>query len=104
MSTRRNYKREAESLRHIIENIAWMARRYANGSSTYAPSMYNDACYDACRLGCNIKPDYAFGGQLFARDGMENEETGSFCLPEKYKQFEADYVSAHRAASKGPQE
>ena len=31
-----------------IKDIVWMARRYADGRKTYAPSMFNDA-YDALR-------------------------------------------------------
>lgn len=33
---------------NAIRDIIWMARRYADGRSTYAPSMFNDA-YDVLR-------------------------------------------------------
>lgn len=95
--TRCNYKHEAEALRKVIEDIAWMARRYADGRSTYAPSMYNEAAISAMRLGCKIRPDFAEGDIVFARDGMEDKEAGHFCLPEKFVEFEKEYCAKWRA-------
>jgi len=34
-----------DELKAAIKDIVWMARRYADGRRTYAPSMFNDA-YD----------------------------------------------------------
>jgi hypothetical protein len=90
-------KRENEQLKKIIVDIAWMARRYADGRKTYAVGMYNDACFDAVNLGCRIRPDFAEDGKLFARDGMESMENGMFLLDTKYQQFEADYVEKYAA-------
>lgn len=32
-----------ELLAKVVKNTWWMARRYASGRRSYAPSMYNDA-------------------------------------------------------------
>jgi len=49
--------RENEIMRKIIIDTIWMARRYADGRCTYAPSMVNDAL-DACKeLGIEIRGD-----------------------------------------------
>lgn len=61
-------KRE-EQLESIIRDIMWMARRYADGRSTYAPNMFNramDLCID---LGVNVKPDGP-DQKIYADDGM----------------------------------
>ena len=34
---------QLDAARRFIRDTFWMARRYANGRSTYAPGMYNDA-------------------------------------------------------------
>lgn len=57
---------ENQQLRWIICEIHWMARRYATGRSSYAPSMYNDAIQVAINLGCNIKPDQADNDKIYA--------------------------------------
>ena len=38
-----NEKNREEILKKIIDDILWMAIRYSNGRSTYAPSMIRDA-------------------------------------------------------------
>lgn len=37
-----------EKIKEAVKDILWMARRYANGRKTYAPSLFNDA-YDILR-------------------------------------------------------
>lgn len=37
-----------DTLRRAVKDIIWMARRYADGRQTYAPSLFNDA-YDILR-------------------------------------------------------
>lgn len=92
----RKLERENERLKNIIVDIAWMARRYADGRKTYAVSMYNDACFDACKLGCNIRPDFAEGDRLFARDGMEDDDKNVFMLSPEKIAFEAEYVAQYK--------
>jgi hypothetical protein len=60
-------KRENETLRHIIYEISWMARRYAHGRATYAPDMYNRAITAAVRL--NVKLNEADHESVYADDG-----------------------------------
>ena len=49
--------KENEILRQIIIDTIWMARRYADGRFTYAPSMVNDAL-DMCKeMGLDIRND-----------------------------------------------
>lgn len=46
-----------EKIKEAVKEILWMARRYANGRKTYAPSLFNDA-YDILRseFGDGIDP------------------------------------------------
>jgi hypothetical protein len=53
-----------EALRTIIIDIHWMARRYADMRSTYAPNMLNGRTREALALGVALKKPH------FARDGM----------------------------------
>lgn len=45
---------ENAQLRSIISDLYWMARRYADGRSTYAPSTYNAAIKRAIALDCHL--------------------------------------------------
>lgn len=47
-----------------VANIIWMARRYAHGRKTYAPSLFNDA-YDTLRreMGNEIDDNVSFDQQ-----------------------------------------
>lgn len=59
-----------ETAKHIINEIWWMARRYADGRSTYAPGMYNRAIYKAQNeLGMEFRPD--LDESVYAKDGDE---------------------------------
>ena len=64
-------REENRRLRGIISDIYWMARRYATGRKTYAPSMYNDAIRAAIDLGCDIKPDPADNDKVYADYGPD---------------------------------
>jgi hypothetical protein len=52
------------TLRKIIGEIWWMAQRYANGRSTYAPSMYNQMIDLAIKNGVKLEAD-----EIYAEDG-----------------------------------
>lgn len=57
-------------LKDVIEAIHWMARRYATGRHTYAPSMFNDAIRIAKKHGVHLKPDsIETPPTLWAEDG-----------------------------------
>lgn len=58
---------ENAQLRSIISDLYWMARRYADGRSTYAPSTYNAAIKRAIALDCHLP--HTPGEGLFASDG-----------------------------------
>lgn len=52
-----NWKHRSKVLESIVTDIYWMARRYANGRQTYAPSLYNDAIQKAQELGLDLPID-----------------------------------------------
>ena len=58
------------ALESIIKDIHWMARRYADGRSTYATGMFNDATRLALRLGLDLRTARSADKTVFARDGM----------------------------------
>ena len=64
-------REENQQLRRIINEIHWMARRYATGRKSYAPSMFNDAIKIAIDLGCDIGPDVADNDKIFADFGPD---------------------------------
>lgn len=51
-------------------DVSWMARRYASGRCSYAPSMYNDAIRAVSKLGLELQPDgIELEGTIWAKDG-----------------------------------
>ena len=64
-------REENQQLRRVIRDIYWMARRYATGRSSYAPSMFNDAIKVAIDLGCDIYPDVADNDKIYADYGPD---------------------------------
>ncbi len=60
-------QQENDTLRSIIANIWWMARRYADGRSTYVPGSFNQSIDLARMLGVKIDSDH---GEIYAEDGM----------------------------------
>jgi len=73
-----------QTLKYIIKNTLWMARRYADGRRSYATSMYNEAARMALSLGIineNDNPD----GTWWAEDSDGLEFSG--LNEEEYKQL-----------------
>ena len=69
------------SVHHLME-LVWMARRYVNGRSTYAPHIFN-GIYEALRddhpeLFENEPLDTTIQYFPYAQDGMFNPDTGDF--------------------------
>jgi len=58
-----------ERLRFLVEELAFWARRYADGRSTYAPSSVNQAIDTAKALGCDVRPDKTLADPEYATDG-----------------------------------
>ena len=71
-------KKEINQLRYIIQETLWMARRYADGRSTYAPATVNECIMMAEKLNIDIagptEPPYAKDGMF----GEWNPETKKF--------------------------
>lgn len=66
---------ELETLKYIVKNTLWMARRYATERQSYAPSLFNECVHklDEVGLGDLHKPDrdiYNDKENRFANDGM----------------------------------
>lgn len=59
---------ENVSLREIAKQLHWMARRYADGRSTYCTSMFNEYTRILLALDINLNP--TGDGTIWARDGM----------------------------------
>lgn len=57
-------------LERIIRDTLWMARRYADGRSTFAPGMVNECIDLALELGIELDgpPE-----EMYAKDGMLGE-------------------------------
>jgi len=74
-------KERIAALEEIIRETIWMARRYADGRSSYATSMFNRARDQCIKLGIEgIKPDK--DGEIYADDGMFGKwdpALGRFC-------------------------
>jgi len=64
---------ENSQLRWVIQEIWWMARRYAHGRQTYAASTFNEAIETAQKLGMNFEPD-PVDGIITAKDGMIDKD------------------------------
>lgn len=61
-------ERESQ-MEYIIRETLWMARRYAHGRRTFAPSTVNECINLALKLGIKIDPDTVDGIEMYARDG-----------------------------------
>ena len=57
-----------DTLEACIRDTDWMARRYSDGSRTYAPSLYNDSKRILMALGFALRLD-PISGTPWARDG-----------------------------------
>lgn len=61
-----NLKQRSDNLEAMIRQIWWMARRYADGRCTVAPSIVNEV-YDKCqKMGIDLGDD---NGEKYASDG-----------------------------------
>lgn len=61
-------KHQNETLRLIVRNFHWMARRYADGRSTYATRLFNEHVRTLLSMGVELDPT---GDEtIWARDGM----------------------------------
>ena len=86
--TMKKLKEENEALKQILQDVMWMAFRYVDGRSTYAPHMFNMAVHELDRLGLSHLHvgDSAFENKRFAADGMFGEwnpELKTFIKKEK---------------------
>lgn len=62
-----------EALERIVRELHWMARRYADGRSTYATARFNDCTRHLLALGVDLQPGRE---GLWARDGMGRRHDG----------------------------
>lgn len=68
-------KEENEILKEIIRDTLWMAQRYADGRSTYAPHVFNMAVHklDGLGLAHLHVGDPVENNRRFVKDGMYGE-------------------------------
>jgi hypothetical protein len=71
--TRQELIRTIADLKFVIQEIYWMARRYASGRQTYAPSMYNDAIRLALKHGVLLSEDMTEFPPTYYAHVPENE-------------------------------
>ena len=67
MKSKNEILSELAAYKQSFEDVHWMARRYADGRSSYAPGMYNDALERVMKFG--FKPNECDDGYIWARDG-----------------------------------
>lgn len=60
--------RELEALRRIAVDFHWMARRYADGRSSYVTGLFNDYTRALLAMGVELNP--TGDGTIWARDAM----------------------------------
>ena len=92
----RSLEDKIQALKTIIAEIHWMARRYADGRSTYAPSLLNQRTREALMLGVGLRPPH------FARDGMGRSYDG--LTPEEVAAAEEDMPRGHMRAVQATEE
>lgn len=74
-----NHQQENETLRRIVRDLHWMARRYADGRRSYAASLLNEHVKALIALGVELN---GADGTAWARDGMGPKFCG--LTPEQY--------------------
>lgn len=67
--TRVELEHENAVLRKVVHNTFWMARRYARGRMTSAPSTVNDCLQELEAINMPIAPD-----RTLVADGNSNDE------------------------------
>jgi hypothetical protein len=60
---------ENNQLRQICIDLAWMARRYADGRMSAAVAIYNDNVEKLVKMGVKVKPDTISENTIWAKDG-----------------------------------
>lgn len=60
--------RDCEALRRIAADFHWMARRYADGRSSYVTGLFNDHTRALLAMGVELNP--TGDGTIWARDAM----------------------------------
>ena len=71
MTTKQKLEAENYKLRQICIDLQWMARRYADGRSTYAPGIVNDATTYLLSIGVKLKNCAKEG--LYANYGLQHK-------------------------------
>jgi len=80
---------DLEKLKKAFEDVIWMAARYANGRSTYAPSMVRDAVALRKEVDPNweMRPDITIKNTTFLGERFQLETD---CLLDIYPQPKQD--------------
>lgn len=94
---------ENRKLREVAKDLHWLARRYADGRSSYATSLHNDHTRTLLSLGVPLNP--TGDGTLWARDrdgraydGLTDEEAAQGRpLPENAAAWRGEEVAQLRA-------
>lgn len=60
---------QINKLIEIVKDFHWMARRYVDGRSTYAPSLFNDHVRALQQMGIELNP--GSDNTIWANDGMD---------------------------------
>ena len=60
---------ENNRLKQICSDLAWMARRYADGRMSMAVSTYNNSVEELVKMGVYLKPDIISENTIWAKDG-----------------------------------
>ena len=60
---------ENNRLKEICCDLAWMARRYADGRMSMAVSTYNNSVEELVKMGVYLKPDSISENTIWAKDG-----------------------------------
>ena len=81
---------ENRLLHEIIEDIHWMARRYADGRHTFSASVYNACVRKMQTLGIPLRPDPMDQGTIWAKDG-DGRSCDGLTEEEATKDYRKDY-------------
>jgi hypothetical protein len=86
-----SWKARALALEHIVKDLHWMSRRYAQGRSTYATSVHNAHTKALLAMGVELNP--TGDHRIFADDAMGHAYDG---LTEADLAMEQDYCGKDR--------
>lgn len=68
MRARHEIEAENQALREIAKDLHWLARRYVDGRSSYATSLFNGHVRALLAMGVELNP--TGDGTIWARDAM----------------------------------